>query len=474
MKPAGVVVLAAGLGKRMNSSLPKVLHAIQGSSMLQHVLNTLHEIGPQKIVVVVGKNAGDIRRSIKNAGAVSFAVQKDAIGTGDALSKALPSLRGLKETIVVVNGDTPLVSPETIRKFLMLHKKKRNDLSLLSFAAGDPGSYGRIFRNEKGEVLSVIEDRDATTAQKSITEVNSGVYAIEPGVLRMLKEIKLNALKGEFYLTDIVHIAKDRGMKVDAFMIGSEEEFLGVNTLRELEKARELMKKRVIEKWLGKGVYFIDEHSVFLSSDAEIGRGTTIYPNVHIEGDTRLGKGCTIYPNVRIRDSVIGDGAVIRDSTVIENAVVKNRASVGPFAHIRPGSEIGPGAKIGNFVEIKKSVIGSRTKASHLSYIGDAKIGRDVNIGAGTITCNYDGCKKHVTAIGDGVFIGSDSQLIAPVSVGKGAYVGAGSTITRDVPAKALALSRTEQKNVEGWALNRRLKVKSEKLRVKGAKKHKH
>jgi bifunctional UDP-N-acetylglucosamine pyrophosphorylase / glucosamine-1-phosphate N-acetyltransferase len=466
MKPAGVV-LAAGLGKRMNSSLPKVLHTILGRSMLQHVLNTIREIVPQKIVVVVGENSVDIRKSIKSPAAVSFAFQKVAKGTGDALLKALPLLRGIKTTVIVVNGDTPLVSSQTLRKFLKLHRKKRNDMSLLSFNAGNPGSYGRIIRNEKGEVLSVVEDRDATQAQKTITEVNSGVYAIEPGVLRLLKKIKLNALKREYYLTDIVDIAKSEGLKVHGFMIGSEEEFLGVNTPGELKMARDLMKKRVISKWLGKGVNFLDEHSVFLSCDAEIGRGTTIYPNVHIEGDTTLGKGCIIYPNVRIHDSVIGDRVVIRDSTVIENAVVEKRASIGPFAHLRPASVIGSGAKIGNFVEVKKSVIGSGTKASHLSYIGDAKIGRDVNIGAGTITCNYDGRMKHTTAIGDGVFIGSDSQLIAPVSVGKGAYVGAGSTITRDVPSRALAVSRTSQKNIEGWAIKRQLKVKIDKLKIK-------
>jgi bifunctional UDP-N-acetylglucosamine pyrophosphorylase/glucosamine-1-phosphate N-acetyltransferase len=279
------------------------------------------------------------------------------------------SHQGVKETVVVVNGDTPLVRPETLKKFIMLHKKKRNDLSLLSFTASNPGSYGRIIRNDRGEVLSVIEDRDATTAQKTITEVNSGVYAIEPEILHLLTEIKLNASKGEYYLTDIVHIAKAKGLKMDAFMMGSEEEFLGVNTIHELGRARELMKKRIIKKWLEKGVHFIDEHTVFLSSDVEIGRGTTIYPNVYLEGLTRIGKGCTIYPNVRILDSIIGDGAIIKDSTLIESSAVKRKAAVGPFAHIRPGSEIGEGARIGNFVEVKKSVVGpgQRHPISHIS-----------------------------------------------------------------------------------------------------------
>jgi len=272
-------------------------------------------------------------------------------------------------------------------------------------------------------------------------------------------------------MRDIVHIAREKGRKVEAFPIGSEDEFIGVNTREELEKATQFMKERIINTLQDKGVRFLDPQSVFLSPDVRIGRGTTIYPNVHLEGRTTIGSNCSIYPNVRIQDSTIGDGVVIKDSTLIECSVVKKNASVGPFAHIRPGSEIGAGAKIGNFVEVKKSVIGPGTKASHLSYIGDAKIGKDVNIGAGTITCNYDGHRKHTTVIEDDVFIGSDTQLVAPVKVHKGAFIGAGSTITSDVPSKALAVSRTAQKNIEGWAIKRKLKVESVKSKVKESRK---
>jgi bifunctional UDP-N-acetylglucosamine pyrophosphorylase/glucosamine-1-phosphate N-acetyltransferase len=307
-------------------------------------------------------------------------------------------------------------------------------------------------------------------SQKKIKEVNSGIYAIEPEGLCLLKEIKLNESKGEYYLTDIVSIARDKGIKVDAFCIGSEDECIGINTREELDRARQLMKDRIIKRWLYRGVTFVDTNSVFISSNIHIGRGTIVYPNVHLEGNTKIGKRCTIYPNVRILDSIIGNGAVIKDSTLIEGSVVKRKASVGPFAHIRPGSEIGAGARIGNFVEVKKSVIGSGTKASHLTYLGDAKIGKDVNIGAGTITCNYDGYKKNITTIEDNVFIGSDSQLIAPVKIGKGAYVGAGSTITNDVPSKALALSRIKQKHFESWALKKKLKVKGAKSKERRAK----
>lgn len=469
MKLAGVV-LAAGLGKRMNSSLPKVLHKIYDAPMLQYVLKTLTELNPQRIVVVVGKHFKEIRESVKGDGSICFAHQKEAMGTGDALLKARQAIKGFKGTVLIINGDTPLVLRETLKKFLHLHKQKKSVISVLSFLAEEPSSYGRVIRDESGKAASIVEDRDATDLQKNIKEVNSGIYALESEAFHILKEIKLNESKGEYYLTDVISIANDKGIKVDAFCIGSEDELMGVNTLGELEKVRQLMKDRIIKRWMNRGVNFMDTNSVFISPDVRIGKGTYIYPNVYLEGNTRVGRGCTIYPNVRIQNSIIGDGAIIQDSTLIESSVVKNRASVGPFARIRPGSQIGKDARIGNFVEVKKSVIGSGTKAGHLTYLGDSKIGSNVNIGAGTITCNYDGYKKYITIIEDNVFVGSDSQFVAPVKVGKGAYIGAGSTITEDVPSMALALSRIEQSNIKDWVIRKKLKVKSGKLKVKKAK----
>lgn len=460
------VVLAAGLGKRMKSSLPKVLHNLHGAPLLEHVVNALRRLEPERIVIVLGKHNEKIKFSLRDIDKISFAEQREPKGTGDALLRAVPLLGRGKETIIVVNGDAPLITPETLRKFLLLHRQRKNKLSLLSFVADDPTSYGRLIRDQRGNAIAVIEDRDATASQKAVKEVNSGVYAIESEVLPLLETIKMNASKGEYYLTDIVHIAREKGVKMDAFRVGSEDELIGINTKEELEKARRLMKGRIIKRLIDRGVHFMDTFSVFLSSSTYIGKGTVVYPNVCIEGNTRIGRDCTIYPNVRIVDSAIEDGAVIKDSTVIESSVIKRKAAVGPFAHIRPGSEIGVEARIGNFVEVKKSVVGRRTKASHLSYLGDAEIGKDVNIGAGTITCNYDGLKKHVTIIEDGVFIGSDSQLIAPVKVGKGAYVGAGATVTEDVPSMALALSRTRQVNIEGWTAKRKSKLKSKKLLI--------
>ncbi|MFA4918415.1 MAG: bifunctional UDP-N-acetylglucosamine diphosphorylase/glucosamine-1-phosphate N-acetyltransferase GlmU [Thermodesulfovibrionales bacterium] len=461
------VVLAAGLGTRMKSSLPKVLHRLHGVPMLRYVLNALRTLHPQKIVIVAGKNIQDIKESLNDTAKIAFARQIEAKGTGDALLKAVPSLKGFKGAVLVVNGDTPLITGSTLKNFLSLHKRKRNEVSVLSFESRDPGSYGRIIRDNKGRAAFIVEQRDATETQKTIREVNSGVYAIESGALPLLKEIKPNKSKGEYYLTDIVGIARDKGLRLDAFCAGFEDEFMGVNTIEEFENAGRIMKRRIIKKFSDRGVHFIEKDSIFISSDTEIGADTNVYPNVHLEGKTSIGKRCTIYPNVRILDSIIEDGAVIKDSTLIEEAIVKRNASVGPFAHIRPGSVIGEKAKIGNFVEVKKSVIGPGTKASHLSYLGDALIGKDVNIGAGTITCNYDGHKKHITTIEDGVFVGSDTQFIAPVKIGKGAFVGAGSTITVDVPSHALALSRVKQRNIEGWALKPQLKGRSEKAKVK-------
>ncbi len=454
------VVLAAGLGKRMRSDIPKVLHPVCGITMIECVLGAAKRFRPEKIVVVAGKHLDVIRKSLGN-NEVAFALQREPKGTGHALLCARSELGDFRGTVLVLNGDTPLICHETIRQLLRLHRKERNGLSVLSFEAANPKDYGRVVRDETGRVTSIVEDSDADEQQKKMREVNSGVYAIDSRNLFLLDRIRRNRAKGEYYLTDIVAEAYRSGVKAAAYCIGAEEDFLGVNTREELSRASMLMRKRLVKKWAGKGVSFLDADSVFIHAGVTIGRDVIIYPNVYLEGNTKIGRGTTVFPHVRIVGSEIGNGVVIKDSTLVEESKIRHGASVGPFAHVRPGCEVGPGAKIGNFVELKKAVIGRESKASHLSYLGDATIGRGVNIGAGTITCNYDGDKKHSTVLGDGVFVGSDTQLVAPVKVGRGAYIGAGSTITKDVPAGALAISRTAQKNVEGW-------VKKRKARVKG------
>ncbi len=452
-----VVILAAGLGTRMKSSIPKVLHKIYGKPMVKYVIDAVRQLLPENIIVVIGhsdnKSSNEIQNAIKEC-SVTFAIQKEPKGTADALKSAVKHLKGFNGTILVLSGDTPLIAIESLRKFLRLHKQQREDLSVMSFMVDDIHSYGRIIR-ENGKPVAIIENKDAQESQKNIKEVNSGIYAIKSGLLSLLKDIKINEKKGEYYLTDILDIAVKKGFRAGVHALGNETELTGINTRHELYKAVHYLRDKILNKFFNEGVSFIDSKSTFIHPDVKIGMDTVIYPNVYIEGNTTIGNNCIILPGARITDSMIGNNVVIKDYTVIESSTISDKAAVGPFAHVRLGSLIGRSVKIGNFVEIKKSTIGEGTKASHLSYLGDAEIGKNVNIGAGTITCNYDGKKKHKTTIEDDVFVGSNTQLIAPVRVGKGAYIGAGSTITKDVPPQSLAISRTKQKNIEKWAVKK-------------------
>ena len=453
------VILAAGQGKRMKSSLPKVLHRVCGMPMLQAVIDTAAKLKSERVIVVAGKQI-DIIKKVVAAPDVQFMLQREPKGTGDALKSAMPALKSFRGTVIVLNGDTPLIEPQTIKRLLVMHQKNKNAISVLSFHAEDPKGYGRVVRDCSGKFLAIVEEKDADSSQKQIHEVNSGLYAINHDAFSLLNRLAMNRQKGEYYLTDIVSLSLKQGLHVSAYAIGREEEFMGVNTREELLRASEIMREGLVRDCISRGVNLLDPASVFIHPHTSIGKDTTIYPNVFIEAGTTIGSNVTIYPHVRILRSIIDDHAVIRDSTVIEDSHVCNGASVGPFAHIRPGSEIGAYARIGNFVELKKAVIGKGAKASHLSYLGDAVIGCDVNIGAGTITCNYDGEKKHQTIIGDNVFVGSDTQFVAPVKIGKGAYIGAGSTITKDVLPGSLAVSRTEQRNIKDWAKKRQVKAK--------------
>jgi len=452
------VILAAGRGKRMNSMRPKVLHEVLGRAMIHYAIDAVKALKPRKIIVVVNSGAEEVKKGV-NDDSVSFVFQRELLGTGNALLEAKDAIRDINNsTIIILNGDSPLITANTLKYLLKNHKLHKNVLSFLSFQDDSVSGYGRVLRDALGRVDSIIEDKHATSYERRCKELNAGVYAMEPEVLNYLGRLKFHRDTGEYYLTDIVSIVSKMGKKVDVYECPSEEA-RGVNTRAELHQVTEVLRRRVLSKWMEKGVTFIDPKTTIVHPSVSIGKDTVIYPSTYIEGNTRVGKGCVIYPGVRIYESIIGDRVTIKDNTLIEESRIGEGSTIGPFAHLRPQSSVGRNVKIGNFVEIKKSTVGNGTKAQHLSYIGDAIVGEDVNIGAGTITCNYDGVKKYTTIIESGVFVGSDSQLIAPVKIGEGAYVAAGATVTSDVPPGALAISRVKQRNIKDWVKKRQSKV---------------
>ncbi len=446
-----VVILAAGLGTRMKSDKPKILHDVLGRPMIQYVIDSAKKLRPNRIMAVINPSHVAVKEYLAGTG-IGVAIQRRPLGTADAVKAALVNLKSFKGNVVIVNGDTPLVTHGTLKKFISRHEKSGSVLSVLSFNAADPFSYGRIIRGQAGNAERIVEEKDLSGDLKNISEVNSGVYVISQKINGLISNIRKNRKKGEYYLTDLLEIVLKKGMKADVINIGKEEEFLGVNTMADLSEVQKIVQRDVIRGLMKKGVMFYDPDSVIVHPGVKIGADSIIYPLVCLEGETVIGKASTIYQGVRLVDSSVGKNVKILDHSIIERSMIDESSSVGPFARLRPGSDLGKRVKVGNFVEIKNSRISDGSKAAHLSYIGDTSIGRDVNIGAGTIVCNYDGVKKHRTVIEDGVFIGSDTQLIAPVKIGKGAFVAAGSTITNDVPAKALAISRTRQKEYAGWS----------------------
>ena len=445
------VVLAAGIGKRMKSRVPKMLHPVLGRPMLSYVIDAVKGVSPRKIVVVIGHGRDDIKVSFGEAGVI-FAEQKMQLGTGHAADCARGELQGFKGNILILNGDFPLITSKSLNNLVKKHADGRADVSFLTADIADPSGYGRVLRNVKGEVEKIVEDKDASPVDKKITEINSGTYCVKSGFLwDALKGIGSGNRQKEYYLTDIIEIARKGSRKVLGVKSRDGSEVLGINDRVQLSEVEALLKKRINDSLMRSGVTMVDPGTTFVSPDATIGADTVIYPNTYIYGKTVIGRGASLGPGVWIEDSILGEGVTVRLSSYISNSRIGDNVTVGPFAHIRPGVEIMDGAKIGNFVEIKKSRIGSGSKVPHLSYVGDAVIGKDVNIGAGTITCNYDGFRKHETVIGDEVFIGSDTMLVAPLKVGRGATTGAGSTITKDVPEGALAIGRARQTVIENW-----------------------
>jgi bifunctional UDP-N-acetylglucosamine pyrophosphorylase / glucosamine-1-phosphate N-acetyltransferase len=462
VKPT-VVILAAGLGTRMKSGLAKALHPVAGMPLVRHVLNAAADLDPEKTILVLGHQADKVRSAAGSHG-VEIVLQAEQLGTGHAVMQAREAFSRASGPVMILCADTPLLTGQTLRAALELHRKSRAAVTLITAELKDPFGYGRVVRNRAG-VMRVVEEKDATAAQKKIKEVNAGIYCFDREfLLASLDLLGKDNAQGEYYLPDTVELAKKKKRVVAALVCSDPDEVMGVNSRYDLSRAEEVMQRRINRRWMAEGVTMFDPESTFVGIEASLGRDVVIYPNVRIEGKTKIGDACMIYPGSRIIDSTIANAVLVKDCSVIEESDIASGASVGPFAHLRPGAVIGEGARIGNFVEVKKSTIGAGSKANHLSYIGDATVGRDVNIGAGVITCNYDGYEKHRTVIEDGVFVGSDAQLVAPVKIGKGALVAAGATITRDVPADALAISRVPQDIREGFASRRRkLKLRSKK-----------
>jgi bifunctional UDP-N-acetylglucosamine pyrophosphorylase/glucosamine-1-phosphate N-acetyltransferase len=457
---AAIVILAAGKGTRLKSQRPKVLHEIGGLPLLAHVIRAATAVAPAaNIYCVVGHEAERVRQAVAHY-EVSFVEQREQLGTGHALMQCRKALAG-SNAVLVLSGDVPLISPATISRLRDFHLAQGAAMTILTTEPPDPFGYGRILRQADGEVSAIAEQKSLEPHQAEIKEINSGIYVFDVAKLfRYIDQIKTDNPHHEFYLTDIVAILRRAGERVLAVKADNASEVLGVNTRAELAALDAIVRARKAAQLMDAGVTIFQPASCVIDQDVQVGPDTVIGPFVQLLGSTCIGSECQISSFSVLTNMRVGDSVTIRHGSVLADSVVQNQAVLGPYCHIRPESHIGEGAHVGNFVEVKKARLGRGAKANHLSYIGDAEIGEKANIGAGTITCNYDGVHKHKTTIGNGAFIGSDTTLVAPVSVGDGAYVGAGSCITKDVPADALAIARGHQENRHDWAKARREKMK--------------
>jgi len=438
----------------MKSSLPKVLHPVNGKSMIFHVLDAVEGLTPD-IGVVLGASAPEIRRILPEGTRVFF--QKRRLGTGHAVMTASPWLKRPSGSVLVLCGDTPLLRRETLRSLCETHRREKNAVTLLTAHIPDAFGYGRILRHPSGRPEAIIEEKDASPAQRAIREINTGVYCFEiPALLRALRQIRPENKKGEYYLTDVVSVLSKDHRRLGAVIMKSPEEAMGVNRRTELAMAERVMQQRILDKLMGDGVTVADPSHTYVEAGVRVGADTVLLPGTFLKGKTRVGRGCRIGPFTYLEDCVIEDGAELRAVFAYQSKIDRG-AKLGPYTHLRPGTRVRRNARIGNFVEIKKSDIGEGTKVSHLSYIGDARLESEVNVGAGAITCNYDGFQKHQTRVGRGAFVGSNVNLVAPVRVGRGAIVGAGSTVTENVPADALSLERAPHLIKKGWARLRRI-----------------
>jgi bifunctional UDP-N-acetylglucosamine pyrophosphorylase/glucosamine-1-phosphate N-acetyltransferase len=463
-----IAILAAGKGTRLNSKLPKVLHQIAGRPLLSHVIAAASTVvHPSDIYCIIGHGAERVRAEIAPLG-VQFVEQTEQRGTGHAIMQCRAALAGY-EHVLVLSGDVPLIRPESISELRDFHLAQRAAMTILTAEPPDPFGYGRIVRRlENGvptdRVEAIVEQKQLTSAQQSLGEINSGIYAFNVHELfARIDRLTTDNPHGEYYLTEIAAILRKEGLPVLALRAAHSSEVLGVNTRRELAQLDSLMRERKTRELMDFGVTIYKPETVLIDAQVTVGADTVIEPFVQLLGTTTVGEDCLIRSQSVLTDAKVGNGVRINHGSLIEDAVIGEAAIIGPYARIRPGSEIGPEAHVGNFVETKKVKLGRGAKANHLTYLGDAEIGARTNIGAGTITCNYDGVNKHTTVIGEDVFIGSDSTLVAPVSIGRGAYVGAGSCITRDLPEDSLGVTRPELVVRQGWAVAKRKRLAEQK-----------
>ena len=448
------IILAAGKGTRMKSSLPKVLHKAGGKAMLAHVLDAAKEAGAGRSIVVVGFGGAAVEEAL--AGEAEFVTQAEQLGTGHAVLQTEPLLRGEKGTVLVLCGDTPLLTGTLLKKLVEEHAAAGAKATVLTAVMPDATGYGRVIRAADGTVAKIVEHKDATKEELGVREINSGIYCFSaPDLFAALHEVGNDNAQGEYYLPDVLEILKQKGEKIFAVAADSYEETLGVNSRAQLAASEKILRRRKNEALMAEGVTLMDPETTYVDVDVVVGRDTVIYPGTWLEGRTVIGEGCEIGPNSRFQNVKIG-AHVTAHFCYAHECEIADGVTLGPYVHIRPDTKLAAGVKIGNFVEVKNSVVGEGTKLPHLSYIGDSDIGAGVNMGCGTITVNYDGKKKFRTTVGDGAFVGCNSNLVAPVRVGDNAYVGAGSTITKDIPEGDLAIARAHQKNITGWADKRR------------------
>jgi bifunctional UDP-N-acetylglucosamine pyrophosphorylase/glucosamine-1-phosphate N-acetyltransferase len=457
-RKTAIAIMAAGKGTRLKSKHPKVLHEVGGKPLLAHVIASARKVAASEdIYAIIGHEADAVQRAVEGTG-IRFVRQEPQRGTGHALMCAAKSLAGYDQ-VIILSGDAPLISSTTIERLRDFHQRSRSAMTLLSAHLGNPTGYGRVIRAgaKSDEVKEIVEEKSCMPAQRKIREINSGFYAFSvKDLFDHIEELKTDNPHGEYYLTDMAAVLRRAKKRVVAIQTDNPGEILGSNTRAELVELDQKMRAEKCRQLMAEGVTIFNPASCVIDADVEIGADTTIEPFVQLLGKTRIGGDCRIRSYSVVQNSQIGDGVIIRPGCVLDQARVGTGAMLGPYSHLRPGTEIGEGAHVGNFVETKKVKLGKGSKANHLTYLGDAEIGEGVNIGAGTITCNYDGVHKHTTVIEDGVFVGSDSTLVAPVKLGKGAYVGAASCITEDVPAESLAIGRAKQVVKEGWVRKKR------------------